>query len=97
MAINNAGNLVENLKCIGGPNDGKYAYIGQLDRVGDCIRVVAKQKPISVMNLGAISETVVNYNEYTIDCFRFSKDDIYYFLRPLNWTSKKAILHQFNK
>lgn len=85
------------IKCIGGPNDDEWHYTQSPDGLYDCVRIYEKQPAISVMNLGAISATSINYNIYIIDCFHFSKDDVYYFLRPSDWTNKQAMLHQFSK
>jgi len=91
------------LKCIGGPNDGEWHDTGIFNRVGDCIRVQQRKDfkealACNPFDLDEMQKTVViQFKLYMIDCFHFAKDDRYLFLRPQEWSSKQAIMHQFDK
>lgn len=89
------------LKCIGGERDGAHINVPDEYPVGHYFKVPSKYPAIlDIGQPGAspLSNTVsVTYYEYEIDIIHFSKNDTYKFLRPVNWTNKKAIMHQFNK
>lgn len=84
------------MKCIGGPCDDEW-FEPPYDRIGDAVQVMEKEKVINTLTLGAIQPTSINYYIYIIDCFHFSKDDRYLFLRHESLTNKQAVLHQFSK
>ena len=85
------------LKCIGGPNDGELFDVGNR-RLHDHINIPRKEQlSISPMTLGSIEPTALRYDVYVITCFHHSKDNVYYFLRPDDWSNEQAIEHQFSK
>jgi len=83
------------LKCIGGFADGKIITIDYEARVGDGVRVLddvnLKFKPMELQHPS------IDIIRYVVDVFAFSSSDRHYFLRPHNWTTKEAVLFQFNK
>lgn len=96
------------LKCIGGEFDGQIKYIEDYYKIGNTIRFARPQEfkldtSSFEVDLRAYRENrtpdyvTVKYSFYTIDCFHFSKDDVYKFLRPSDWTNKQAIQYQFEK
>ncbi len=87
------------IKCIGGPNDDEWHYTEGRNNIGEWIRVPEKQYTSAIMFNPDEAPTIstINFNIYIIDCFHFSRDDVYYFLRPSDWTNKQAMLHQFSK
>lgn len=86
------------LKCIGGHADGDYFTVPNGMRKSAILKVPERLTKMAPLNLREIPEmATMNYYEYEIDCFHFSKDDKYYFLRPVEWTNKQAIMHQFDK
>lgn len=94
------------IKCIGGECDGVMVDVdiaqyggGQFHR-GDLFKVPKPYKPISAKdwNNGYVATMAkINYYDYQISVFNFAKDDEYFFLKPLHWTDKDAIIHQMRK
>lgn len=88
------------LKCIGGEFDGKWKDVSpDLSNIGNTVRFYKLPKAVVNYNLRDPVEEAITMQiyYYTVDCFHFSKDDVYKFLRPSEWTNKQAILHQFSK
>jgi hypothetical protein len=85
------------LKCIGGPCDDEWYSSQHEIRMYDLVRVPEKQATASMFNPYIAQSLEINYHIYVIDCFNFSKDDVYYFLRHEKLTNKEAMLHQFSK
>lgn len=84
------------LKCIGGQFDGEWHQAYEPNRVGDCVKIQKLPEPAK-MHFDPADAMAITYYVYIIDCFHFSKDERYLFLRPDDWTNKRAMIHQFNK
>jgi hypothetical protein len=71
-----------NLKCIGGPNHGKYINIDVANfRIGDEIRV-AIPKPFKVdLTIHPNKPIIDDIEIYIIDMFRYRNSDMWRFLR----------------
>ena len=91
------------LKCIGGVCDGEWHHTPYAPKIGDQVRVSDKPKPYDAdvayfpFSKEAIKAVTIDYIIYQIDCFHFSKDDVYYFLKLEGWTNKQVLEHQFDK
>ena len=86
------------MKCIGGPCDDEW-FEPPYRRVGDSVLVPEEYK-MSVLDYATNAQIMpvrMTVHIYIIDCFHFSKDDKYLFLRHESLTNKQAVLHQFSK
>jgi hypothetical protein len=86
------------MKCIGGPCDDEW-FEPPYRKIGDSARVPEKAKSVLDYDIDITVPVPVamTVHIYIIDCFHFSKDDRYLFLRHESLTNKQAMLHQFSK
>lgn len=84
--------------CIGGPNDGEWHFAPDEARINDWIKVPKKLDTVCVnFDLDLIPNVSISYNEYRLSRFHFSKDDVYWFMVPIDWTDKQGIKYSIER